>query len=168
MYCPNCGFKSSPDQKFCRSCGLSLEKSAQSLAEQLPTRLDESLEERKNRLERLGVGALSVFGLGVLGFILYNVFYKLMITQGKIMAGLGLLAFVVIIGCGLLSVILFAKAKEVEEARAKRPLPQPAELEQSEATKRLLPDADLNPLQSVTEHTTELLFAEKRVNNKEV
>src|SRR5688572_20229865 len=127
MYCPNCGTKISLDQKFCRSCGLGLVKIAQSLTEQLPTKLDESLQERKNKLERLGVTALSIFGVGVLGFFLYMVGYKLMLAQGKILAALGLLALIVILGCGLLSVILFAKAKEVEEGTTKRRLQQSKE-----------------------------------------
>jgi len=41
-----------------------LEKIAQSLAEQLPTQLDENLLARKNRLERLGVIALSILKPG--------------------------------------------------------------------------------------------------------
>ena len=30
MYCPNCGKTNSPEQRFCRSCGLGLEKIVQS------------------------------------------------------------------------------------------------------------------------------------------
>jgi uncharacterized membrane protein YvbJ len=52
MYCPSSGNKTSATQKFCRSCGLGLEKIAQSLAEQAPTRLDEDLQKRKRRIER--------------------------------------------------------------------------------------------------------------------
>jgi hypothetical protein len=36
MYCPNCGTEAPVAQKFCRSCGFSLEKVPQLLAEQLP------------------------------------------------------------------------------------------------------------------------------------
>ncbi len=64
MYCPNCGTKTSADQNFCRACGLGLEKIALSLNEQLPTKVDLSLQQRKDRFEKLGVAALSVFGLG--------------------------------------------------------------------------------------------------------
>ena len=70
MYCPNCGNKNADDQNFCRSCGLGLEKIALSLNEQLPTVAVQSLQERKEKLERLGVALLSVFGLGVFGFLL--------------------------------------------------------------------------------------------------
>lgn len=154
MYCPNCGNKNSQGQKFCRSCGLGLEKVAESLNEQLPTKADKSLQERKERLERLGVAALSVFGLGILGFILYSAFYKLMLTQGKLLAGLAMLGLVVIMGCGLLSVILFAKAKEVKDGSAQRQLQEP-----NATTKSLEPQAE--SVFSVTERTTELLRSEK-------
>lgn len=66
MYCPNCGTKTSTDQNFCRSCGLGLEKIALSLNEQLPTKVDLTLQQRKERLEKMGVAAISVFGLGAL------------------------------------------------------------------------------------------------------
>jgi hypothetical protein len=167
MYCPNCGNNSSTDQRFCRSCGLGLEKVAQTLVEQLPTKLDENLEEQKDRLERWGVAALSVFGLGVLVMLLYGIVYKLMITQGKVMAGLALLGLVVMAACGLISVVLFAKAKEVEQAKLKRRVSQPEELPPGETTKRLLAEGRFEQIPSVTERTTELLFVEKKSAGKE-
>src|SRR5687767_13875960 len=122
MYCPNCGNKNSEDQNFCRSCGLGLEKIALSLSEQLPTVAIESLQQRRDKLERLGVASLSIFGLGILGFLIYGIFSKLVITQGPLVALLAVLAAIIFIGSGLLSVILFAKAKELKEAPAKRQL----------------------------------------------
>ena len=158
MYCPNCGNKNSEKQRFCRSCGLGLEKVAQSLTEQLPTALDESLLERKERLERWGVAALSVFGLGILGLILYSVIYKIMISQGRFLAGLAMLGGMVIIGCGLLSVILFAKANELKEASAKRQIDEPPA---GETTGKLL-DAHSEPAFGITDRTTELLPVTER------
>jgi hypothetical protein len=161
MYCPNCGNKSSTEQKFCRSCGLDLEKVTRTLVEQLPMQVSETLQKQKDRLEKLGVAALSVFGLGVLGMLLYGIVYKVMITQGKVTGGLALLGLVVMIGCGLLSVVLFAKAKEVEEAKTKRRLPMPEDLPQAGTTRELLDEGRLEQIPSVTERTTELLFTEK-------
>ncbi|MCM3872379.1 MAG: hypothetical protein ND895_16980 [Pyrinomonadaceae bacterium] len=162
MYCPNCGNQFSTDLKFCRACGLGLEKVTETLVEQLPIKLDESLEEQKNRLEQWGVAALSVFGLGVLGLLLYGIVYKMMITQGRVLGGLALLGLVVMMGCGLLSVVLFAKAQEVEKAKAKRRLSPAEPVTQGEPTRGLLPEVRLDQITSVTERTTDLLFAEKR------
>ena len=161
MYCPNCGTNTSSDQKFCRACGLGLEKIALSLFEQLPTKVDKSLQARKERLEKMGVAALSVFGLGVLSFLLYSVGYKLMMTQGNVLAGLAILGFVIMITCGLTSVVLFAKAKEVGDEAAKRPQPQnlsPA----GESTKELLSEGHFEPVPTVTDRTTEMLVVGKR------
>lgn len=162
MYCPNCGTNTSLDQKFCRSCGLGLEKIALSLAEQRPTKLDENLKERKNRLEQLGVIALSIFGVGVLSLFLYMVGSKLMLSQGKLVAALAVLGLIIILGSGLLSVLLFAKATEVEEAGNKRRLQTP----DVDQTGKLLEEGHLEPVPSVTESTTELLFAEKKNDTK--
>lgn len=166
MYCPNCGAKTSTEQKFCRSCGLGLEKIALSLTEQLPARLDENMLSQKERLERLGVAALSVFGVGVLAVLVYGIVYKTMIEQGKILGGLALLGFLVMMGCGILSVILFAKAKDAEGAAGKRKL-QGANVETNPAsvattpTKELLTEGHFEPVPSVTDRTTELLSVEK-------
>ena len=161
MYCPNCGSKTATDQNFCRACGLRLEKIAASLAEQLPTKVDLTLQQRKERYEKMGMAALSVFGIGVLTFILYSVGYKLMLTQGNIIAGLAVIGFLVMVVCGLASVVLFAKAKEVEEGKSK-PL-QPANLANgSESTKELLTEGNFEPVPSVTDRTTDLLTVEKR------
>ena len=155
MFCPNCGNKNSVDQRFCRSCGLGLEKVSQSLTEQLPNASALSLQQQKEKFQRLGMAALSVFGFGVGSFILYLLFYKLMVSQGKVLAGLGVLAFLIVIGCGLASVILFAKANEVKEVPA--PRIDPAELSPERSTKELLSEAKPVPMFSVTDRTTNLL-----------
>ena len=152
MYCPNCGNKNSEDQNFCRTCGLGLEKIAQSLTEQLPTVAIKGLQERKERLERLGMASLGIFGLGIVGLLVYNIFYKLIISQGAIIAGLAALAAVVFIGSGLVSVFLFAKAKELTEATGKRQLELP-----SEPTTGKLLDSPKQPVFSVADRTTNLL-----------
>ena len=166
MYCPNCGNQNSADQKFCRSCGLGLQKVAQTLSDQVPTKLDLSLQQKKERFEKLGVAALSIFGVGVLIPILYGIFYKLMYTQGQIIAGLATLAGLIVLGCGLLSVILFAKANEVKELPAKRESPEPIDLKSADT--RELPGytAQQTPTFSVTDRTTELLSEETKAQAK--
>jgi len=158
MYCPNCGTKTSIDQNFCRACGFSLEKTALSLSEQLPARIDQSLQAQKERLEKLGVAALSVFGLGVLGFLAYVIAQKLAKT-GDIFAILTILGLVIMMVCGLASVILFARAKELGEKTNKR---QPQNLSSESNTKELLSEGHFEPVATVTERTTELLAVDKR------
>ena len=140
MYCPNCGNKNADDQNFCRSCGLGLEKIALSLTEQLPTVAVQSLQARKDKLERLGVASLSVFGLGIFGFLLYSIFWKLFPSQGLLVAILAVLGAIIFLGSGMASVILFAKAKELKEAAGRRQLEPPQQ-----------------PTFSITDRTTNLL-----------
>lgn len=157
MYCPNCGNKNSADQKFCRSCGLGLQKTAESLAEQLPTKIEKSLQQRKEKLERLGVAALSVFGAGIVIPILYSIIYKTMWTQGKVWTGVGMLGLFLALACGVLSVILFASANEMKETPAKRPLTDTPEINEANTGKLLPEPAPEAPAFSVADRTTELL-----------
>jgi hypothetical protein len=163
MFCPNCGAKTSVQQKFCRACGLGLEKIALSLTEQLPAHADEMVaSSEKERLERWGVAALSVFGLGVLGLLLFFIVYRMMFVQGKFLNGLALLGMMLMGACGIIAVILFAKAKEVEEAAGKRRIQQKEAARIATPTKELLTEGHLEPVPSVTDRTTELLYAEKK------
>ena len=144
MYCPNCGKQNTESQNFCRSCGLALERIAQSLNEQLPTVAVRSLQERKNQLEKWGVASLSVFGLGVVGFLLYSIFSSLWLSKGLLVAVLAVLGAALFVGSGLAAVILFAKAKELKEPPNKRQLteaatPQPPQLSVTDRTTNLLP-----------------------------
>jgi hypothetical protein len=164
MFCPNCGAKTSIEHKFCRACGLGLEKIALSLTEQLPDRPDENLLSEKQRLERWGMAALCVFGVGLLSIFLYGIVYKMIITEG-IRGGLGALGFLILAVSGLLAAILFAKAQEAEKSASKRRIQQKDAAVVATPTKELLTEGHLEPVPSVTDRTTELLFVEK-VQNK--
>jgi hypothetical protein len=163
MYCPVCSTKFTVAQKFCRACGFGLEKVVQSVGEQFPAKLDEDLIERKNRYERWGVAALSIFGTGVLGFLLFMFGYKLMLSKGIVLAALAVLGLFIVLGSGLLSVILFAKAKEVHEKSSKY---RPHQMSENSAGDNLLTERYLEPLPSISESTTDLLVS-RRPNDTE-
>lgn len=162
MYCPNCGTKTSIDQNFCRACGLGLEKVAHSLSEQLPEKVDLSLQAKKERLEKYGVAALSVFGFGILSLIAYGIGQKV-IVKGDIFAILVLLGVLIMVVSGLASVILFARAKELGEKSSRRQQP---DLSRGTNTKELLSEGHFEPVPTVTERTTELLEVERRDPNR--
>lgn len=157
MYCPSCGNSTSTSQKFCRSCGLGLEKIANSFAEQTTTKIDASLEKRRERLERMGLGALGVFGVGLVIPILYSIIYKTMILNGRIWYGIGLLGLLAVMACGVASAILFAQANELKEVGRKRRFEQTEDVSEAEATAKLLSTGDIEPIPSVTDRTTEHL-----------
>ena len=103
-----------------------------------------------------------MFGLGIVSLLMYAIGIKL-IDKG-IWAILPLLGFFLIIICGLGSVILFAKAKDLEDMSAKR---RPQNLSTgNETTKELLSEGHFEPVPTVTEHTTELLSVDKRNSNR--
>ena len=157
MYCPDCGAKTSVDLKFCRSCGLGLEKIAQSLVEQLPTKLDD-LQARKKNLERVARVARNVFLLAILAFWLCVMSYLL--TQGHMLGALVFFGILVFVGCGLLSLYMSEKAAALEKISTKRQIQMPGSA-QNGTTGKLLSEEELEPPPSVTERTTELLFVEK-------
>jgi hypothetical protein len=163
MFCPNCGNENSTQQKFCRSCGLSLEKSAQSLVEQLPAMSNENLERRKDKFERFGVVALSGFGVVGAGFLFYLIIFKMMLAEGKILAGFALLTLII---CGILAAFFFNYANALKDTAMKNRLRQPAELPLTETSARLLDEPYREPIPSVTERTTELLYAERKGSDK--
>ena len=162
MYCPNCGAKTTIDQNFCRACGLSLEKTALSLSEQLPEKVDRSVQQQKERLEKFGVALLSLFGICVLILLLF------LLGRSLLSKGLpGILAMIgalILITSGLASVMLFARAKYLEENSEKR---RSQNLSRGgEASKELLSEGHFEPVPTVTERTTELLAVDKRDTNR--
>ena len=157
MYCPNCGKTNSAEQKFCRACGLSLDKVVQSLAEQLPPgQLNRNLQERQRTVELwltiAGGGAISIFVAGTL----WAVVYKIIIIKGEVVQGLAFLGFILLIVLfGLLAIYRDSLLKS-----GKRQLSEPSPPLVPD-TGKLLSESRLEPIPSITEHTTELLIKDK-------
>lgn len=159
MFCPNCGQATTAEQKFCRSCGLNMEKAVQSVAEQLPAvELNKQLRERQRRVDQLlyalGGSAAVIFVVS----LFWTIINKIIIGKGQVIAGIIFLAF--ILGFIIFALLMLYRESLVNAAR-KRSLAQPS-LPPTEETARLLPESHIEPLPSVTERTTELLVAEKK------
>jgi hypothetical protein len=153
MYCPNCGNKTSTDQKFCRTCGLGLEESATSLIRQRPTDSDSPLA-KKDRMERWGKAASRTFILIILSLFLFAISYLFM--HGFILGGSILLGMLILVSVGLLSVFLFEKAKAIPTTHESR------NLSEGQTTKELLSGPSFEPASSITEQTTEPLRVQRK------
>ena len=75
MHCPNCGKKASNDQKYCRSCGMTMTEVSQLLNQHLSTvksrrikpQRDQELLRRMGKIMFAGI-SMFIIGLAMLGF----------------------------------------------------------------------------------------------------
>ena len=158
MYCPNCGKTNSADQNFCRSCGLQLEKVKQSLVEQLSAEdLDKTFSEKRRKLDKLiQVIAVSTISIVVVS-VIWGIIYSIIIVKGEVLGGLIFLA--VILGLVLFGILMTYRDSLLNNSR-KREIMQP-ELHAPD-TAKLLAESHIEPIQSVTDRTTDLLEVSKR------
>ncbi len=167
MFCPNCGARNDAAQKFCRSCGLNLEAAALSLLEQMPSAGAAELSKRERALERFGNFAFAGFGivlsLGV-GALIYMIAAKMIFTGASVFAGLILIAFMVF---ALLSLAYVYFREDLKERREKTRPVLSNELGGGRETGKPLAEKTPAPAATVTENSTELLFAERKTRKFE-
>lgn len=142
MYCPNCGKDNSNEQRFCRSCGLSLQAISHSLAN--ITAVSESdgvsaeVGREHNKLQNALMYGFLMLTLG----IIIVIFGKTLLGE-QLVADIGtVMAF---LGIGLLGF------KGVSLMLSQ---PQSKALSEAEATNKLPPATQFGVMPSVTEHTT--------------
>ena len=70
MFCPNCAVQQSGDQNFCRSCGLELGQITRAMELHGPSRERATIEQRRERVEKLGYFSLSIAGVIAFSLIL--------------------------------------------------------------------------------------------------
>jgi zinc ribbon protein len=156
MHCPNCGAEASARQKFCRVCGLSLERFAQLLAEPLPDTQDEDVARARRRLRQLESGAKLTGWVVVLGgwlllsSVIAGIGVNAIVNAGNIVGGALLLGLAVgsiaVEGLLVYYASLHAKASSQKANRPAAPSP--------ETTNKLLPEDRSLIAMSVAEQTT--------------
>lgn len=168
MFCPNCGANNTIEQKFCRSCGLNLEQTALSLLEQIPSAEGASLLKRERMLEKFGTVASGAFGLALLtaiGGIIYVVLTKMVLSGTNFWAGILFIFFIVSAAFLLAYVVLNESLKE--KKKSLRTLGKD-ELQKGKTTGNFLEEGHFEPAAaSVTENTTDLLYAENKTRKLE-
>lgn len=166
MHCPNCGSKASDTQKFCRSCGMGLEKVHHLLTQEVsPAEL--SHQSRLRRFERLRniVGGMAFATLAMTLLVVFIREIKLNIERGSPElwpAVIGLLILLGVISSLTLTVY-------TASLRGKRSGLRKEALGVSDATvtKELPDEVEYIRIASVTEGTTEILERDKNRESRD-
>jgi len=167
MFCPNCGANNSTEQKFCRSCGLNLERTAESLLEQMPSAESAKLLKRERNLEKFGSIAFGGFGVVLLSAviaIIYLIFTKVILTGNSIFGGILLIAFIIFAALTLVYVVF---NEDLKERKQKMNPTLKNNLSEKQNTAKLLEEKPFEPIPSITENTTGLLYAEQKTKKFE-
>ena len=159
MFCPNCG-KETNEQKFCRDCGLKVEKIFNVLVKEIQEGEKTSIQKRDDLFRKLGFISLSLlFGL-CFSFVFYiAVYYKFLIFGKEIIGAIGLTAMVCL---GLLSLFFFNLPKLLERKQLSEEFSNDSEIEEKRITEKLLSEGMFEPIPSITENSTELLFVKNK------
>lgn len=173
MFCPNCGANSTADQKFCRGCGLKLEKVSLLIVEQLPAgSLAEAAPEEiarllksKQSIERLLVGIGLTAAAVFVTSIIWTLVFTIIIGKGAVLSGSIALGLIL---AGVVAVALVCYRESVLNALARRGVSDEKPAPISAPTANLLPEPRATPVGSVTDRTTELLEVERKRNTQEV
>ena len=167
MYCPRCGTVATPNQQFCRACGLSLEKVVELVGEEVGiqsppiTSNRAALRERQQKFENLaGIAGLTMFGVILLLFVI--LIFSQIILKGGLLIIPGALLILLAFGAGAMgffqmySKSLKAKLQESSLPRSTEPL--------SNETSGRIPLAPA----SISEGTTELLTPNKGLETGDI
>jgi hypothetical protein len=154
IHCPGCGTEAALSQKFCRSCGFSLERIPQLLAEQRSTPESsseiEKLQTRQRRIEQaLSVAGVS-FGAVVVLSCLTGIIYLVAVGSMPLVPGIILVLLILI---GILAGSLGLYSERLKKTLSGSQQPRIPALVDSQPSF----EAREGQFVSVTERTTNLL-----------
>jgi hypothetical protein len=128
-------------------------------------RVDNQLDSSKGNwqryAERAGLGLLLSGAVIFFLTICWTIVSKLIIAKGEYVSGTIFLVLILALGLGG-SLLGLSNSSGAAKKRSSAPS-EPASLTEAEATNRLLPEPELEPVPSITERTTESLRVDKKV-----
>jgi hypothetical protein len=152
MYCLNCGTKASTYQKFCRACGLSLERFAQMLAETPPEVQDENVAQPGLQTRQSGI--MEKIGALLLGMVITLPIVMSLFSTMSGKGNMGRVVLLLLYSALLLVVVgLMGYYTALLKRVSAQGIVQSAE-PSAETTNKLLPDDQPEIATSVTERTT--------------
>jgi hypothetical protein len=149
MHCPNCGITAPLDQKFCRSCGLSLPEFSQLLEEKLPT--EEEVQVKRRKAERWSLRLWTIAGAILYIALYWAIISEIIIGKGHVLGGVLFLLVITVISIGGL-LMLYSLSLNKRSAYGLSDQPQVRD-----TSPESLAEAPAELKVSVTEHTTEIL-----------
>jgi hypothetical protein len=166
LFCPSCATRNAADQSFCRSCGLNLKKTAESLAEQRGGEVS-SHDRSVAALERFGGIVFTGLGIsvaaGIIG-LLYVIITRMIISGSQPIAGAVLAAFVLFAGLAL-AFVGWREALADNERRRTRSRRADA-IDEGGGEPMGLGEPTFEPVPSVVENTTRRLKVTRDLSGK--
>jgi hypothetical protein len=170
MHCPGCGTEAPVTQRFCRSCGFSLEKVPQLVAEQLSEseeilhiKAAEKLQRRQQEIDRW----LSITGIGFITLIalsaLIGLIYLMFVGSLPIVPGI---VFLLLILGGFVAASLAMYSEKLKRTLSDSSSQRSRPLSEKEITSRPSLEAFEGQFLSVTERTTNLLDKDDAVETR--
>ena len=150
MACPKCGLPTLPDQKFCRSCGASLQVNTNPLEERAPSSTAEVRSTIKGGTQRTNSFMLWGF-IAMLVGVAIGVIGKKLIEE-DLVAVIGIL--ISLVGMFLMVYPHLAPSNRGRDSRLST---QPEPLAQAPPNKALPNERPIEYVPSITERTTNLL-----------
>jgi hypothetical protein len=170
MHCPGCGTEASLTQRFCRTCGFSLEKVPQLVVEQhseseaiTDSKSAEILQKRQQKIEHglwiAGIGFIALVALSML----VGLIYLMLVGSLPIVPGIVLLTLILV---GLVAGSLGIYSENLKKKLSGNSSLKSRSLQEREIISTSSLEAFEGPFLSVTEGTTKLLNNDDGVETK--
>ena len=167
MFCPSCGANNSTEQKFCRSCGMNLEQTSQSILQQFPSAESANLVRRGKMLEKFGGFAFAGFGIVLLlaiGSMIYLIITRVIIGGKTPLEQFGGVLLVLFMVFAAMTLAYVGFNEDLKERKQKLAPTLENELSGKHDTAKLLDVREFEPVPSVIDETTELLGVKNKTH----